>query len=81
MGHATVDAELDARDIATVVGRQEDDGLRDLVRRVNAPEWNFRRHLNGELPHLLIAHPQTDVVTFRRNHAGADRIYADLAML
>jgi len=42
LGHATVDAELDARDIATVVGRQKDDGLRDFVRQTNAPEWNLR---------------------------------------
>src|SRR3981081_4630760 len=32
LGHATVDAMLDAGDLVTVVGRQEDDGLRDLVR-------------------------------------------------
>jgi hypothetical protein len=27
---------------------QEDDGLRDLVRRANAPAWKLRRHLVGE---------------------------------
>jgi hypothetical protein len=42
LGHATVDAELDARDVATVVGRQKDDGLRDFVGQTNAPEWNLR---------------------------------------
>src|SRR3989441_3468835 len=80
LGHAAVDEQLDAGDVAAVVRRQEQRGLRDLVRVAHPTQRNRPDHVLLELLDLLLAQPQA-VEARRVDRTRADRVDADLAGL
>src|SRR6185437_17025795 len=80
LGHAAVDEEFDAGDVAGVVGGEEGDGLGDLVGVAHAAEGDAGGHAGFELFGLLFAAGEVvDGGGF--DVAGADGVDADFAVL
>src|SRR2546422_394410 len=80
LGHAAVDEQLDAGDVAAVIGRQEERGLRDLVGAAHPPHRNRGHDILLELLDLRLAQPQA-IEARRLDRTRADRVDADPAPL
>src|SRR5262249_25312554 len=79
LGHAAIDEQLDAGDVAAVVGGEEQGSVRHLVWRAHPAQWHggddARLHLVDLLPR-----PPGLAEARRFSRAGADGVHADLAV-
>ena len=80
LGHATIDEEFDARDVATFLGRKEDDRFGNFIQGSRATERYFVHDAVCVLFDLFFRHAQGIAVAGRRNHARTNSVDADLAV-
>src|ERR1700682_3942654 len=78
--HAAVDEELGAGDVAAVVRRKEEDGLRNLVGASHAAHGHGPDDVRLELLELRRGQPEV-VVAGRVDGTGADDIDTDFSAL
>ena len=76
--HATIDEQLDARDVAAVIRREEDNGFGYLVECSRPAQRRAGRCAGLVLLNLFIAHHAA--IGGCDNHAGADSVDANLAI-
>jgi hypothetical protein len=75
-----MDRQLDAGYVAAVVGDQEQDGLRDLIRSAGTAQGNIADRTLYKLIDLFLRHSERGVVTRRRDDARTHCIHPDLAL-
>src|SRR6266850_6667612 len=80
LGHAAVDEELDASDVATFVRSEEGDHFGNFVQGSRATEGYFAHHAVCVLFDLFFRHAQGIAVARRRNHPWTNSVHADFAV-
>ena len=77
---SAIDEELDTRDVACIVGREEDRGLGDLVRLPQATQGHGRRKLSVKTLALFLG-LREPCKSGSLNRSWADCVDANLAVL
>src|SRR5580658_2328068 len=81
LSQAAIDEQLDAGYVATVVGGQEQDGLRDFIGGAGTAQGNIAYRALYKLIDLFLRHPKRGVIARCRDDARTDCIHPDLALL
>ena len=80
LGHAAVDEEFNASDVATFVGSEEGDYFGNFVQCSGATEGYFVHDAICVVFDLFFRHGQRVAVARRRNHARTNSVHADFAV-